>query len=55
VREQPIGGHNGKTVQDLAHGFPYTHETVNGSDFRQHMGRVGALAFPRLQPSLLLT
>src|SRR5260221_12499694 len=51
---QPLWSNNRKAVQCCAHGFPHAQHSVECADLSQHVGGIGTLSSPCLQPAFLL-
>ena len=51
----PLGGYLREDIQHIDHGLSHAQRAVEGTDFGQHMGRVGALLSSCFQPSSIPT
>lgn len=53
VLKEPATSNHCQAVERKTHGFTHPHESIDGSHFGQHMGRVAALLVALFKPSML--
>ncbi len=51
VLQEPVEGLDRQTVEGETHRFPYTQQSIDGTNLGQDVGGIGALLLPLLEPA----